>query len=162
MRKNIMNEKKEIEKHFYLLRGLPGSGKSTLAKSLKGHQGQIFSTDDFWHLEDSEVYNFDINKLSEAHQWNQRRSLAAFDANIPVIIIDNTNTTAKEMRGYLPHINKAQEKGYTVSIEEPTTDWVFDADVLFARNTHKVPFETIKKMLNRYEKNVTIEDILQE
>ena len=150
----------EIEKKFYILRGLPGSGKSTLAKKLAGLQGQIFSTDDYWFLSDSNTYNFDIKKLGEAHQWNQRRSLSAFNANIPIIIIDNTNTTVKEMKGYISHIDKAKEKGYTVSIEEPKTDWAFNIDVLCEKNTHNVPRHVIEAMVKRYEKDVKIEDIL--
>ena len=150
----------EIEKKFIIMRGLPGSGKSTLAKKLADKPGQIFSTDDYWFLKDPETYNFDIKNLGKAHQWNQRRSLAAFDANIPIIIIDNTNTTVKEMMGYRPHIVLAQELGYTVSIEEPKTDWAFNIDVLFEKNTHNVPKTVIEAMVNRYEKDIKIENIL--
>jgi len=151
-----MNGKKELEKHFYLLRGLPGSGKSTLAKSLRGKQGQIFSTDDFWDLGNG----FDCNRLTEAHQWNQRRSYAAFDARIPVIIIDNTNLTLKEMRGYLNHINKALDEGYTVSIREAETDWALDANACFNKTTHNVPLKTIELMLGKYKRDIKVKDII--
>jgi len=151
----------EVAKLFILMRGLPGSGKSTKAKELAGEQGQVFSTDDFFCLNEEQEYKFDKQKLGKAHTWNQRRSLAAVEANIPIIVIDNTNTTIREMRSYLPHIELAQRLGYEVRIEEPETWWQFDVYELDRKNTHDVPKEHIQKMLNRYVKDVTVEDILK-
>lgn len=151
----------EIQKQFILMRGLPGSGKSTKAKELAGEQGQVFSTDDFFCLNEEQKYKFDKQKLGQAHAWNQRRSLAAVEAGIPVIVIDNTNTTVREMKSYLSHIELAQRKGYEIRIEEPDTEWKFKANELFARGTHNVPQEHIQRMLDRYVKDVQLEDILK-
>lgn len=146
-------------KKLILMRGLPGSGKSTLAKELAGQFGQVFSTDDFFIDLDGN-YFFIGNVLGKAHDWNQRRSLAALHANIPTIVIDNTNTTVRELLSYLPHIKLARELHYTVSIREPETEWRFKANELFARGTHNVPQKHIEKMLNRYVKDIKMEDIL--
>lgn len=155
-----MTERKIENKQFILLRGLPGSGKSTKARELAGDLGQVFASDDFFCMNTEKEYRFDLSKLGIAHAWNKRRSLFAIKTGVPIVVVDNTNTTLKELRGYLPHIELAQELGYDVRIEESETFWRFDVEELFKRNTHNVPKETIQKMLNRYAKDVTVEDIL--
>jgi len=146
-------------KQLILMRGCPGSGKSTKARELAGHFGQVFSTDDYF-VDAAGQYNWNGNALGKAHDWNQRRSLAAMHANIPIVVIDNTHTTLREMRSYLPHINLARQLGYTVRIAEPDTNWKFKANELFARGTHNVPQEHIEKMLKRYIRDVQVEDII--
>ncbi len=146
-------------KKFIIVRGLPGSGKSTKAKALVG-DGQIFSADDFWHINDEGTYQFNINKIGEAHKWNQRRALAAFGAEIPIIIIDNTNTTLREMRAYLPHIEQAKLRGYQILVVEADTPWAFDIGELFVKNTHNVPYKVLQKMYDRYFLNADVANIL--
>lgn len=146
-------------KQFIIMRGLPGSGKSTKAKKLAGRFGQVFSADDCF-MDREGNYNFNRNKLGYAHKWNQKRALISFDAKIPIIIIDNTNTTLREMRAYLPHIEQAKLRGYQVRIEEPDTHWRFDVGELHKRGTHNVPLTSIQTMLNRYVKDVALEDVL--
>ena len=58
-------------------------------------------------------YVFDVNKLHAAHEWNKNRTEQAMIKNNPVVIVDNTNTTAKEIR---PYIELAEKYGYVVSI----------------------------------------------
>ena len=147
-------------KHFYIMHGLAGSGKSTKAHLLAGHQGQVFSADDFFCMNDESKYNFDASQLGKAHAWNQRRSLDAIEAGIPIVVIDNTNTTLREMRAYLPHIKLAVSMGYQVSIEEPNTEWAFDIEECFKRGTHNVPKATLQKMYDRYFFNADVEDVL--
>lgn len=140
------------------MRGLPGSGKSFTAKQLVG-DGQIFSADDYWCLEDPDKYQFDKTKLRQAHQWNHRRVYRAVESELPVIVVDNTNTTLKELRSFHDILLDAGTKGYTIELVEPQTDWAFDVDECFKRNTHNVPKEVIQQMSDRYVK-VIIEDIL--
>jgi len=145
-------------KQFILMRGLPGSGKSTKAKRLAGHSGQVFSTDDYFTDVEGN-YNYKREQVGTAHKWNQRRALAAFDAKIPVIVIDNTNTTLREMRAYLPHIEQAKLRGYQFRVEESDTHWRFDIDELFKRGTHNVPRDVLQKMFDRYHLNADVETI---
>ena len=150
----------EVKKQFILMRGLPGSGKSTKAKDLAGELGQVLSTDDYFYINEEGEYRFDGNQLGTAHAWNQRRALEAVKKNIPVIVIDNTNTTLRDLRSYIPHIELAKKMGYEISIQEPDTDWQFTVNELVARGTHNVPQAHIEKMLRRYVMDVTVEDIL--
>jgi predicted kinase len=145
-------------KELILMRGLPGSGKSTKAKVLAGDLGQVFSTDDFFSMSGEYVFNGDA--LGKAHAWNQRRSLDAMKLGIPIVVIDNTNTTLRELRSYLPHINLARQLGYTLRVEEPETSWRFDVDKLVELNSHGVPKAAIERMLKRYLKDVQVEDII--
>ena len=147
-------------KRFYIMHGLPGSGKSTKAHLLAGQQGRVFSADDYHVMVGNGKYDWKPENVGKAHSWNQKRALAAFDANVSIIVIDNTNTTLKEMRAYLPHIKQAMELGYKVSIEEPDTEWAFDIEECFKRGTHNVPKVTLQKMYDRYVHNVDVEHVL--
>ncbi|XP_043547992.1 NEDD4-binding protein 2-like 1 [Chiloscyllium plagiosum] len=147
-----------IRKRLYLLRGLPGSGKTTLARNLK-HQFRgavILSTDDYFIREDGS-YLFQKYLLDEAHEWNHERAKSAMRQGRSPIIIDNTNTEAWEMK---PYVNMARENGYEVKFREPDTPWKFDIRKLTRINSHGVPRETIERMKERYERNITIDKVL--
>ena len=146
---------------FIFVRGLPGSGKSWLAEQLK-KDGQIFSTDDYFYLNPEGTYQWDKKKLGAAHRWNQRRVSAAVEANIPVIIVDNTNTTLKELRSYSTSASAAFDKGYTVHVRPSESQWRLDVNECSLRNSHGVPIEAIKAMKDRYQSDIDIADILKE
>jgi len=137
-----------------LLRGLPGSGKSTLAKSLilSAKLGISLSTDNFFIKKG--VYTFRPELLSQAHESNQKNAREAVRDKVRFVIIDNTNTVAWEMR---PYIELALNNGYKVHIIEPDTPWKFKPKLLASKNSHNVPRQTIEKMLDRYEKNISLE-----
>jgi predicted kinase len=137
------------------MRGLPGSGKSYRAKQL-GISGVIFSTDDYFTSGDE--YNFDLEKLSIAHEWNQDRAIKAIKDGISPIVIDNTNIKAWESK---PYVEVAIENGYDVKIELSGTAWEFDIDELVKRNTHRVSREVIEKMLFNFKKDISVDDILK-
>ncbi|MBI4441463.1 ATP-binding protein [Candidatus Woesearchaeota archaeon] len=140
------------DKNLYLMRGLPGSGKSTLAASFGG---TVFSTDDFFMR--NGVYVFDYRQFGMAHRWNQKRACAALANGVPLIIIDNTNTQAREMK---PYVLAGIDYIYTISLVEPETPHRFDVKTLAKLNIHNVPLSMLKKMCKRYERDVTLEDIL--
>jgi len=142
-----------------LMRGVSGSGKSTLARKLaEDHEGSvIFSTDDFFMAEG--VYNFDPKRIGINHARNQERTRQAMQAKTPCIIIDNTNTQAWEMK---PYAQAAVEFGYQIEIREP--DPVPFEEIMRRQNLRKdknLPEETVRRMLERYEKDITIDDILK-
>lgn len=140
-----------------LLRGAPGSGKSTLARALVEHNpgGIRLSTDDYFFRNGD--YQFDPAALGEAHEWNHKRAKEAFERGANPIIIDNTNMQGWEMR---PYVVQALKHGYKVLFREPDTWWKNKPRELQRRTTHNVPVETIRRMLNGYERFVTVKSIM--
>jgi len=149
--------KKTNKGMLYILRGLQGSGKSTLANQLAGKTGSIFASDNFF-MEDGN-YNFDLDKLTEAHKWNRDKVLKAIEQGVSPVIWDNTNITMDELKFALPAIKLAEEKGYEVRIKQANTPWAFDVDELEKRNTHNVPREVIQSKLDKWVPDVSVEDI---
>lgn len=140
-------------KVLYITRGISGSGKSTLARSLAPKEN-IFSTDDLF-LVDGE-YRFDPKKLAEYHKMNKKRVEEAMKQGMSPIVVDNTNTQAREIK---PYVLLADMYDYKVELKEPNTPWKFDADELARRNNHGVPKQSIENMIKRYQNNLTIDDI---
>ncbi|XP_049820899.1 NEDD4-binding protein 2 [Aethina tumida] len=150
-------------KVLVLLRGLPGSGKSYLSKQIlqntiggTSHSHfHILSTDDFFYKNGQYIY--DPHKLSEAHGWNHSRAFQAVSKGISPVIIDNTNTQMWEMK---PYATMAVDFGYIIHILEPNNHWCFNDKELAKRNTHGVPKQKIRDMIDRFDKNVTTEKLL--
>uniref|UniRef100_S4RX56 Smr domain-containing protein n=1 Tax=Petromyzon marinus TaxID=7757 RepID=S4RX56_PETMA len=147
-------------KVLFLLRGLPGSGKSTLARNIKeqGPNGVILSTDDYFVK--NGTYCYDPSVLGEAHEWNHKRvreARDAMDAGMSPIIIDNTNTHSWEMR---PYVAMALQRKYKIVFKEPETPWKFKTRELEKRNVHGISREKIIRMLNNYERHMTVERIM--
>lgn len=139
-----------------ILRGVPGSGKSHLANLLLDVPGTVvYSTDDFFMVDGE--YRFDPKKLGSYHAANQRRAREACAARTPHIVIDNTHVKAWEAREY---VRMAFEHDYKVVFVEPTVPWAKDAEECAKRNTHGVPLETIKRMLDGWE-TFTADDCLK-
>ncbi|XP_029802835.1 NEDD4-binding protein 2 isoform X2 [Suricata suricatta] len=140
-----------------LLRGLPGSGKSYLARTLQedNPSGVILSTDDYFYINGQ--YQFDVKYLGEAHEWNQNRAKEAFEKKVSPIIIDNTNLQAWEMK---PYVSLSQKHKYKVLFREPDTWWKFKPKELARRNIHGVSKEKITRMLEHYQRFVSVPIIM--
>lgn len=185
------------KKICFILRGIPGSGKSYLAKKILEeynvtYAGHVFSTDDFWipntrkllnegvSVDEADEINeyraaFDIDKLGYAHKNNQKLFSEACSNGTTPIIVDNTNTTKKEMQNYC---ECAVMSGYEVIIKEPSSKWWLEyspylknkskepkkldrfAELLYSKNKHGVPLDVIKKMINRWDADVTVEKLV--
>lgn len=143
------------QKLLILIRGLPGSGKSTLAQKLKGAQGVVLSSDDYFYR--NQRYKFDAMLLSEAHEWNQNRAKSALEKVVSPVIIDNTNTQAWEMK---PYVSMALRHGYHIKFIEPDTTWRWNVRELARRNQHGVGIEAITRMKERFEQSVSVEKIM--
>lgn len=125
-----------MEKNLYIVRGIPGSGKSTFAKSLGGSH---FETD-MYFMKDGE-YNFDYQKIKDAHNWCRHSVMDAMKQGIPKVVVSNTFTQKWEMD---PYFILAEELGYrvfTIVVENRHG----------GKNSHDVPEETISKMRDRFE-----------
>jgi len=154
---------KKVTKQLIFMRGAPGSGKTTLARQLVSSAKKndakvttcILSTDDFFSQEGK--YNFVVEKLQEAHLWNQERAKKALEAGTDLVIIDNTNAEAWEMKVYA-EVGKAL--GYSVFLQEPNTAWKRKAEECSAKSTHKVPVQAVRKFLFKYQAGLTVDRIL--
>jgi len=129
-----------------IVRGIPGSGKSTFAKRWlsvalamrPGHTGIIVSADSYFT--DSEGnYNFDASKLWLAHKQCQHKFAQALTKGTNLIIVDNTNTTLKEVDIYR-----------TPALLVANNVWVWELQTLvetcLQRQSHNVPEDKIRNM----------------
>jgi tRNA uridine 5-carbamoylmethylation protein Kti12 len=135
-----------------ILQGCPGSSKSTLAKNIVRYANEcrlssvICSADDYFINPVTNTYEFDKNKLHNAHRYCKSKFDKAVNENINWIIVDNTNVNLSSIKVYLDIV------GYKYKIVRPNTDWYFDAEECFKKNTHNVPLETIQRMIDSIKK----------
>jgi len=150
-----------------IMRGIPGSGKSTMAKSLV-REGRIHSTDDVIELQGDYDKFFatmkeskDFSPLARAHSTNYKNIVKSISEGVSPVIVDNTNIKANEAKQI---VVKALEMGLdenNISIVDMGTNGL-TAEVLADRNTHGVPLDKIKSMIESYKSvgNLTIKKIL--
>jgi predicted kinase len=119
-----------------LIRGVSGSGKSTLARRLASfnNNARWFETDMYFVGTIDGRYNFDREKLTEAHEWCFNNAKIHFNAGFDVIV-SNTFTRKWEMAKYLTLTGNAQ---------------VIICQGRF-QNTHGVPPDAVVKQLARFE-----------
>lgn len=143
-----------------LMRGVTGSGKSTRARQiLEQNPGAvILSTDDLFVVEGE--YRFDPARLGHNHKQNQERCRLAMLEKKELIIIDNTNVQAWEMK---PYHGLALEHGYQTVIEEIQPP---PLEELLRRRTSRedklVPVEALERMLERWRPGISVEDLEQD
>ena len=104
----------------------------------------IHSTDNYF-IEPNGNYVFNASMLFVNHSKNFNAFVNSLQKEVPLVIVDNTNTTEKEYKGY---VECAHAHGYLVSFHvmpHPTPEEAF------MRNNHGVPLETIKAMITRFQ-----------
>lgn len=144
-----------------IMRGLPGSGKSFLAdqiieETVKTVEGHVLSADKFFFHRGQ--YKFNASKLPEAHEFTHKLFTQRASKGASPLIVDNTNLEYWEMYCYL---QDAVQYGYHIEIMESQTPWKFEERKLASKNQHSVPIVNIKRMKERYESGVSLEDILK-
>ncbi|RNA40083.1 2 -3 -cyclic-nucleotide 3 -phosphodiesterase-like, partial [Brachionus plicatilis] len=141
-------------KVLFINRGLPGSGKSTLSNRIrKVYQNTVICAGDDYFMDEFGNYNFDRNKLHEAHLSAQNKAHKACQNGISPVVADNTNIKFWEFN---PYLSIAREFNYIVIIIEPRTEHKFDIEKLYQLNKHNVPKETIKQKLKEFQVVVPI------
>lgn len=133
----IMNSGEEKIKELFIVRGIPGSGKSTMAKKLGGVH---FEADMFFITKDGE-YKFDPKRIKLAHVWCIKSVEDAMVNDNPRIVVSNTFTEEWE---FLKYEELAKEYGYTVF-------HLVVENRHGGKNSHSVPDEVIKNMVNRFK-----------
>lgn len=145
-------------RELILTRAISGAGKSYLTAILAAEVPEtvICSADAYFVR--AGKYDFMASRLGDAHKECQEKAKQAMANGVQRVIIDNTNTTRKEM---LPYAKMAKEFGYTLKFATPQTAWAWDADELVKRNQHGVPLESIKRMLARFDHDITAESLME-
>lgn len=126
-------------RRIVILRGVPGSGKSTLAKR-EFVGAKTVSADHFFEIEGK--YCFDPKKLPLAHQACFRQFMEACKSEAPLIVVDNTSTTAMEAS---PYVLCGETFGYSVEV----VTLLCDPKVAASRNLHGVPKAAVLAMDSR-------------
>jgi len=168
MSKNILGVSvTKPNQELIIMRGVSGSGKSTKAKSLVG-QGIIHSTDDvieangdYREFFANMVANKDFSPLSRAHSSNLKNAVASMKSGVSPVIIDNTNLGQNEPKSY---VVAALEMGYAdnnIKFVDVGTAGL-EASELAKRNSHGVPLDKIKMMIDKHTKEgpLTLNSVL--
>jgi hypothetical protein len=139
-----MDTNVEKEGDLILLRGLPGSGKSLLAKiilqSPSGYEPEVLSADDFF-TDEKGNYNFDPEKLKEAHNYCQFRCSERMRQQIMRIVVANTFTQDWEMEVYFDMARRYNYRVHTVIVENRHG----------GENVHGVPQNKLQQMKDRFQ-----------
>ena len=165
----------------YLMRGLPACGKSYAARQLVGESGVICESDEYFfhHVGDDPThYDYRDDRLADARQWNLDRFTQAVRERRTPIVVDRGNGLNAETREYVVY---ARDHGYRVELKEPESEWWQELRVLLkykqyvaqefldrwaealaaeSRNTHHVPVSTIRRWMQAWKADLTVEEIL--
>lgn len=139
------------ENTLVIIRGLSGSGKTTLADLLVGEDPSRISicADDYFYTEDDE-YNFEAEKLKEAHAWCKAEVETCMAQNYKLIVVHNTFTRRFEVE---PYLTIAQKNGYRTSVVSLFDSGLTDYQ-LAGRCVHNVPLSNIRAQRNRWEADI--------
>lgn len=134
-----------------IMRGLPGAGKSTHIAMVRAERPdlvfRVSSADDYFVDPISGSYNFDRANLPDAHSHCRSVARAAVAAGQKVII-DNTNSTVKEMAPYLDLAATFRLKAVVFELD---CDGPEEAALMAGRNQHGVPLSGVERMLSGWE-----------
>ncbi len=139
-----------------ILRGVPGAGKSTYSKNLAIehfaylHKNglpkffRVFSADDYF-IGVNNKYSFDAKKLGKAHKAclnNFMAAMAVLPDSDEILVIDNTNTTLREITTYVDICLAKEVPFEIVTIAVPV-------EIAAHRNVHNVPVDKVYSMHRR-------------
>lgn len=135
------NENDNQPPKVVILRGLPGAGKSTWI-ALNLLNALVVSADHFFMK--TGKYAFNRALLGAAHNECQSRFFDAISLRAPLVVVDNCNLTARDMRFYVIHALSHNYELEIVSLQTP-------ADVAIKRGLHSVPASAYDLLVNRYK-----------
>ena len=123
-----------------LLCGISGSGKTTYgAEHFPG--AVIVSADD--GMKENGVYKFRGSLLQEAHGACFRRVIESLQAQLPLVVVDNTNIT---IDAAAPYVTAGEAYGYKVRL----ICLKVDPKIAGPRNVHRVPQVKVNEMAQTF------------
>ena len=165
-----------------MLRGLPSCGKTYRAMELakESPNSVVISADDYFG-EDLEQYRASWNYESayQAHIYCESTTKTAMQKKVPLVIVANVSANIRDLKLYF---ELAYDLGYQFIIAEPTSPWWLKdiapflhnknrykielelaAEFLYekSKESHGVPLDTIKKMIQKYHFNLNFNDMLE-
>lgn len=135
----------------FILSGVSGAGKSRWIQDQPwAKNADIHSADDFFiqqdgsylfnHLLYPQAFNACMLKfLRGVRNGYHAKSKGASLDDMPIQVVDNTNTTSEEIA---PYYACARAHGYEVTL----VNLLIDPELAAKRTQHQVPLETIQKM----------------
>lgn len=161
------------EQELFIMVGVPGSGKSTKAKELVGN-GVIHSTDEV--IEAMGDYREFFNKMISSGDLSLTDVSGVINHPVRInptkptllqkvgslsVIIDNTNLKHSEPRNYVMAAFKLGYDDKNIKFIDIGTGGL-SAEELAERNTHGVPLDKIKSMIQSYNssKPITLNKVL--
>ena len=168
MRKNVLNIAiTRPDQKLIIMRGIPGSGKSTKANKIVG-EGVIHSTDAL--VEATGDYNGHFQKMIASNDWSAHGRMhkqCFLDAKesmiegVSPVIVDNTNIKPKEARNYVEAALKLGLDENNIKVVD-VGDGGCTAEVLTERNTHNVPLNVVRRMMQSHASvgELTVKKIL--
>ena len=132
-----------MEKTVVCMKGESGSGKSSYVKK-NFTSALVCSADDYFINQITGEYIWSADKIGAAHHQCKRNFMIAIKADYPLIVVDNTNTTNRELEYYVLEAKAAGYKVRIIRMEVPLK-------MLYGRNTHSVPDEVVKNMHGRMQ-----------
>jgi predicted kinase len=125
-----------MQQTVIIVSGIPGSGKSTFVRGYCPN-GEVFTADAFPGLYvDGELQPA---LIGPAHQWCLRNFTQRLVSGAPLLVVDNTNTTAVEIAPYA-----ALAQAYGAELEILTIEC--DVETGLTRNTHGAPREVVETL----------------
>jgi len=118
-------------KNLICIRGLQGSGKSTLASVIGS---AICSADDFFIKNGK--YQWDRDKLNQAHNWCFRKCELYMIKNISPIIVANTFVNENHLDRYIELSKKYKYMFFSIIVENRHG----------TKNIHGVPDNVIEEL----------------
>ncbi len=143
-----------------IMRGLSGSGKSRLAEELAAElDATIISADDF-HTNELGIYEYDPKNAAAAHAYCRSQARQELKGGSS-IVIDNTNTTWRELEPYVKIAQKYKATYYTRIPDWSPNLWIPDTSSLTGRSwnlkhlieysRHGITFAILRKMAARWD-----------
>jgi adenylate kinase family enzyme len=140
---------------LHIVRGLPGSGKSTFAKKLSAQLGCRHFEADMFFTDEQGNYNFDREKLGDAHEWC-RDSVVEQIKQGKDVVVSNTFTTSREIMAYL----RDQQPFLDVVWFDPTNQVIVYEMTGEYGSVHDVPVEALQRMKNRWVSNAELDALI--